>query len=188
MAAITSQSEAQEWYKIVTNWPDYWANFQRNYQGLLAQSSYIVTKHPEMRAEYEKKVDEGSRLYQRLLGVDQTVNSIKNTWGEFTGWLKGAVGLKGLDAIPVLIGAAAAAALIVSVNQWLMSIATQARRIELMKDLESKGTSPAEAARIASQYGGGSGSIFGVDLKWVLIGGAALLLLPVILPLLRGSR
>lgn len=188
MPAITTQSEAQEWYKIVTNWPQYWDNFQRNYRGLLAQSNYITTKHPEMRGEYDKLVDSGSKMYQRMLAVDQTVNAIKNTWGEFTGWLKGAVGLQGLGFIPVAIGAAAAASLIYSVSLWIRDASQHARKLELMKDLEAKGMSPGQAANEASKFtGSGDGTLFGIDIKWLVIGGIALMVLPSIIPMLRKS-
>lgn len=190
MPAITTQTEAQEWYKIVTNWPEYWGNFQRNYQGLLAQSNYIVTKHPEMRAEYDKLVNSGSEMYQRMLAVNRTVNTIKNTWGEFTDWLRGAVGLQGdgLGLIPVAIGAAAAASLIYSVSLWIRDVSQHARKLELMKDLESKGMSPAQAASEAAKFtGSGDGTFFGIDIKWLVIGGIALMILPTIIPMLRKS-
>lgn len=188
MPAITTQSEAQEWYKIVTNWPQYWDNFQRNYRGLLAQSNYIATKHPEMRAEYDKLVNSGSKLYQRMLAVDQTVNTIKNTWSEFTGWVKGTVGLQGLGFIPVAIGAASAVALIISVGLWIRDALQHARTLELMKDLEAKGMPPAQAADVASKFpGSGTGTLFGINIKWLIIGGIALMVLPTIIPMLRKS-
>lgn len=190
MGAIVSQQEAQEWYKIVTNWPDYWNNFQRNFQGLLAQSNYITSKHPELLPEYEKLVRDGSQMYNRLLAVNESVSSIKNAWGEFTGWLKGNMGLSGnLDAIPVVIGAASAATLIYSVALWLREASEHARKIELMKNLEAKGVSPSEAAKMAGDFGSKTtGTLFGIPVKWLLIGAGVLLVVPVILPMIKGKR
>jgi hypothetical protein len=193
MAEIATQQEAQSWYSVVTDFPNYWENLQKNFQGLLAQSDYIVTKHPEIRAQYDQMVREGSALFQKMYNLNEAVNSIKSNWDAFTGWLKGAVGMSGLGILPVIplaIGAAAAASTLYLVGQWLTKAAEMAKRIDLYKSEEAKGLSPQQAAANVDLVLGkpSAGSLFGIPIKWLLIGGIALFVLPVILPMLKGKR
>lgn len=190
MAQIATQQEAQSWYSVVTDFPNYWVNLQKNFQGLLAQSDYIITKHPELRAQYDQMVREGSELYQRMFNLNETVNSIKSNWNAFTGWLQSAVGMSGLGILPVIpvaIGAAAAASTLYLVGQWLSKAAEMAKRIDLYKSEEAKGLSPQQAAANVDMVLGkpSEGTFFGLPIKWLVIGGIALFALPVILPMFR---
>jgi hypothetical protein len=193
MAAIATQQEAQSWYSVITDFPRYWENMQKNFQGLLAQSEYITTKHPELRDQYDKMVRDGSELYQKMYNINQTVSTIKNSWNVFTDWLQGAVGMSGLGilpAIPIAISAAAAASTIYLVGQWLTKAAEMAKRIELYKSEEEKGASPEQAALVVDRVLGkpSEGTFFGFPVKWLVIGGIALFALPVILPMLKGRK
>lgn len=193
MAQIATQQEAQSWYSVVTDFPNYWVNLQKNFQGLLAQSDYIVTKHPELRAQYDQMVREGSELYQRMFNLNETVNSIKSNWNAFTGWLQSAVGMSGLGILPVIpvaIGAAAAGSTLYLVGQWLTKAAEMAKRIDLYKSEEAKGATPEQAASVVDRVLGkpSAGTLFGLPIKWLVIGGIALFALPVILPMLKGRK
>lgn len=182
MAAIANQQEAQEWYKIVTDWPNYWQSLERNYVGLINQGQYIRDKHPEQLTEYNRMLEKGADIYSRARVINDSVNSIKSAWSEFTGWLKGTVGLSGLGVIPVAVSAVSAGALIYSIGAWLREAADFARRIEAQKQLEAQGKTPQEAADIVSKIPGmGTGDIFKQITKffpWIVIGGVALFILP----------
>ena len=186
MAQIATQQEAQSWYSVVTDFPNYWVNLQKNFQGLLAQSNYIVTKHPELRSQYDQMVREGSELYNRMNTLNETINSIKSNWNAFTGWLKSTVGMSGLGILPIIpvaIGAAAAGSTLYLVGQWLTKAAEMAKRIDLYKSEEAKGLSPQQAAANVDMVLGkpSSGSFFGIPIKMIMIGAAALLLIPLIM-------
>ena len=190
MAQIATQQEAQSWYSVITDFPSYWNNLQKNYQGLIAQADYIYTKHPELKTEYDKLLNEGGALYNKMAAINETVTGIKSNWNSFTSWLQSAVGINGLGilpAIPIAITAASAAGVIYSVAQWLTKNAELAARLNIFHEAEAKGATPAQAAQIANQTIGepSSGMFFGLPIKWLVIGGIALFALPVILPLLR---
>lgn len=190
---IATQQEAQSWYSVITDFPSYWDNLQKNYQGLIAQANYIYTKHPELKAEYDKLLNEGGALYNKMAAINETVTNIKSNWNAFTSWLQSAVGISGLGilpAIPIAISAAAAAGVIYSVAQWLTKNAELAARLDIFHAAEAKGATPAQASEIANRTIGvpSSGSFFGLPIKWLVIGGIALFALPVILPLLKGRK
>lgn len=190
MAEIATQQEAQSWYSVITDFPGYWDNLQKNYQGLIAQADYIYTKHPELKEEYDNLLNQGGDLYNKMSAINDTINSIKSSWSTFTNWLSGAVGLSSLGilpAIPIAIGAASAAGVIYAVSQWLTKNAELAARLNIFHDAEAKGSTPQQAAAIADQAIGPSsaGTVFGFPIKWIVIGGIALFVLPIILPLFK---
>lgn len=193
MAQIATQQEAQSWYSVITDFPGYWENMQRNFKGLLAQGGYIAAKHPEMRLQFDSMVREGAELYTKMAGIEKTIAAIKNSWGVFTGWLQGATGMSSLGVLPIIpiaITAAATGSTLYLVGQWLTKAAEMAKRIDLYKSEESKGLSPEQAASNVDRVLGkpSSGTIFGLPVKWLVIGAIALLALPTILPLLRGRK
>jgi hypothetical protein len=193
MAEISTQQEAQSWYSVITDFPNYWDNLQKNYQGLLAQADYIYKKHPELKSQYDSMVNEGSTLFNRMNAISNSIANIKSSWNNFTGWLKGAVGLSSLGILPVIplaIGAATAGGTLYLVGQWLTKAAEMAKRIDLYKSEEAKGLSPQQAASNVDLVLGKptSGSIFGIPIKWIFIGGIAIILLPSILPFLKGRK
>jgi hypothetical protein len=192
MATLQTQQEAIEWSKILTDWPNIWQSFQRNFQGLLAQSQYMQNKPADVRAEYDAMVRKGSELYQRMFEINASVEKIKGAWNTFTGWLKGVTGLSGLGilpAIPVLVSAAVAASVIYSAGAWLREASQYARKIETMKSLEAKGVAPAEAARAAGQMveTDAGPSLFGIPVKWILVGIVGLLVVPPVVKMFRGN-
>lgn len=193
MAAIATQQQAAEWYKIVTDWPNFWVNFQKNFQGLLAQSAW-VRRHPSLLPEYESNVRKGSELYNKLLAVNNSVNGIKSSWSTFTGWLQGTFGMSGLGilpAIPVAIGAATTISLIAGATFLLKSWSDLGARYLIIQQEEARGATPEQALRKALSIAGAPsepGTFFGINIKWALIAGAAILLLPVLMPLFKGKR
>lgn len=185
MAEINSQQEAVEWYKIVTDWPNYWNSVQRNFQGLLSQSSFIQTQSPQVRQWYDERVKRASSLYNKANAINLSVSRIRGAWGNFTGWLKGFTGMSSLGilpAIPLAITAAGAAATVYEIVTWLKESANDARTIELLKEARVQGLSPTQAKDILDKRESSSiGSIFSNIQKfipWILIGGAVILILP----------
>ena len=193
MAQIATQQDAQSWYSVITDFPNYWENLQKNFKGLLAQGGYIATKHPELRPQFDSMVRDGAELYKKMAGIEKTIATIKNSWGVFTGWLQGAVGMSGLGVLPIIpiaITAAATGSTLYLVGQWLTKAAEMAARIDMYKSEESKGLSPEQAASNVDRVLGkpSGGTIFGFPIKWLVIGAIALMAMPTILPLLKGRK
>lgn len=185
MAEINTQQEAVEWYKILSDWPNYWNSVQRNFQGLLAQSSFIQTQSPDIRKWYDERVRRASALYNKANAINLSVSRIKSAWNSFSGWVKGITGMSSLGilpAIPIAISAAGAAATIYEIVTWLKESANDARTIELLKEARSQGLTPTQAKDIIeNRKSGGIADIFGNIRKfipWILIGSAAILILP----------
>lgn len=190
--AIQSQSEAVQWYKVITDFPNYWNNLQKNFQALLAQSQYITEKHPELRPEYDRLVRTGSENYQKMYEINAAISGIKSRWSDFTSWLGDKFTLNGLGLVPIYIAisAASAAAVLYSVGKWLTETATFAQRVEESKRLEAQGMTPAQVnAAIATRYGTpDSGTLFGIPIKWVIGGALVLVFAPMVLNLLKPKR
>ena len=187
---IASQKEAQSWYSVITDFPNYLNNLQRNLQGLAAQSNYLSSKHPELIPSYKAMMTEGTGLNNKMLDINKTITGIKNSWSAFTGWLSNAVGMSGLGILPIIpvaIGAAAAGSTLYLVGQWLSKAAEMAARIDMYKSEEAKGSSPDQAALRVNQVLGepSGGKLFGLPIKWLVIGGIAIFILPVVLPLFK---
>lgn len=190
-AQIASPQEAQEWYKIITDFPGFFANYQNNYNGLVSQGNYIYTKHPEWKADYDALLNKSTDTYNKLFSINDSINSIKNNWSDFTGWLSGAVGLNSLGILPLIwagVSAAAAAAIIYEAGQLLGQMADRAARYNMAKDYEAKGMTPAQAAaQVKGVLGapGSSGTFLGLSYTVWAIGAAAVLLGPTLLKRLK---
>lgn len=194
MADTLSQNNAQSWYQWVLDFDKAWAAFQTNYQGLLAQADFVKS-HPELQATYASLVSRGQDLYNKLLGLKQTrdtvvnwLNGVSNTASEAYTWLKGVFGLSGLGflpAIPLAITLTVAAAAITAVTYWLTDAYKFAQQIDEARRLEATGMSPSQAASTAQGY---SSSVTG-NLATVVKYGAIIALIAIFgPPLLREIR
>lgn len=190
MSEVVTQQNAGEWYRIVSDWPNFWGNYDKNFRGLLAQAGWINSKHPELRAEYEEAIRKGAELYARLAKIDLSINSIKSGWHTFKSMV-GLAGLGILPAIPVAVSVAAAVSAIAAATYLLKNFAELGARYSLIQQGEASGLSPADASKRADSIVGApgtSGTIFGFPVKWLVIGAIALMALPVILPMLRKGK
>lgn len=190
-AQIASPQEAQQWYQIITDFPGFFDNYEKNYQGLISQGNYIYTYHPEWKADYDALLNKSTSTYNKLFSIRDSINSIKSQWESFTGWLSGAVGLSGLGILPLIwagVGAASAAAIIYEAGKLLSEMADRAARYNMAKDYESKGMTPTQAAaQVKGLLGapGSTGTFLGLSYTVWAIGAAALLLGPMLLKRLK---
>ncbi len=94
----------------------------------------------------------------------------------------------GLGIIPVLITIAVVAAAIAAATIWLTDAYKFSQRLKALQTAEDKGATPAQAAAIVNQTlgpPGSSGTIFGINVTWVMVGAGILILLPAIVPWIR---
>lgn len=161
---------------VLTDFPNYFNNFQTNYQALLAQSAYIYDKHPEMKPEYDKLITSASENYNKLVGIKNIVDKIENAGKTVSSWVKGAFGLSGLGVAPLIWGAISAAsayAVIASTASWLKDAKMFAQRLEFIKDKEAMGMSTKQAASEANAVFGEPDTqtkFFGIPVSYILGG------------------
>lgn len=182
-------SDAPSWSKFITDFDATKRLFDDNYRGLLAQRNFIVTKHPEELPVYNKMVNEAAghkATLDKLAAIKATVSGwLNSVRGIFASGLT-AIGLGELGFIPVIIGVAAAATALATIGYWIKDAYQFSRRLNELQRLEAQGISPAEASRIVDRTIGRTGaSFFGIDIKWLVIGGALLFFGPALFRLIK---
>lgn len=195
-------AEVQSWWKIITDFPGYWDSFNTNYQALLQQANYVYQYHPEMKAEVDKLVNDGSKLYAQLLSVKQAIDGINNTFSAagttVEGWLQSAgsfasdtydtvkswLGLSALGIVPIIwagMAVGTAAGILIAVGNWLTSVQATATRLNRIRELEASGLTPKQAS---SQVDGELGpaekesTFLGLPIKWLIVGAVLIVALP----------
>jgi hypothetical protein len=180
---------------ILTDFPNYFNNFQTNFQALLAQSNYIVTQHPELRSEYDDLVNRASIDYTKLANIKAGLDKIESAGTAVVDWVKGVFGFSGLGFVPIIIAgvsAVSAYAIIVSVANWLTDTKKFASKLEFIKSHEAQGYSPAQAAQAANAVYGeprDESLFFGLPVKWLIVGAVLIILGPPLIgAFTRGRR
>jgi hypothetical protein len=179
---------------VLTDFPNYFNNFQTNFQALLAQSNYIVTKHPELRTEYDSLVNTASENYTKLVNIKMGLDKIEAAGTAVVDWVKGVFGFSGLGFIPLIIAgvsAVSAYAIITSVANWLTDTKKFASKLEFIKDQEAKGYSPSQAAQAATSIYGepkDESLFFGLPVKWIIVGAVLIILGPPLINAFTGNR
>lgn len=179
--------------KVLTDFPNYFNNFLKNYQGLIAQGNYVYSRHPELKAEYDAVLNRGSKNYNDLYRIKSVIDSFKQKGKSIVDWIKGKIGLSdSLGIAPLIIAGISAASvfgMITAIGSWLKDTSVLAKRLEFLKDQEARGLSPSEAASLAERTFGkpGATSLFGNIQNLLLIGGA-IILLPYLFKMFGGKR
>lgn len=205
---------------VLTDFPNYFNNFQANFQGLLAQSGYAMAR-PVLRADYENLVRRASENYNKLNAIRETLDNLYATGTSIKEWITGGLASvqekaaqiftpsvpppvetvdeseesspwdeiePELSALPlVVIGAGAAMGIIIAVADWFKDVKIFSMKIEEQKRLESTGLTPKQASDIVEkQYPIATGmGLFGIPVKWLILGGLAVLFLPQILAMVK---
>lgn len=152
--------------------------FNTNYNGLLAQRGYIDSKHPELRAEYDQLVSAAQSHQKKLDALNRIKNSVVTWYQDF----KRFFGLGAIQIIPVAIGLGAAGGTLALIGSWIKDAYKFAQRLNELKRLEASGLSPQQASVVLERTLGKANVPFlGIDLKWIILGGIALLTLPALL-------
>jgi hypothetical protein len=222
MAEMTPK-DVQQWYQVITDFPNYYRNFTENYNAMVAQRDYVQSQHPELATEYIRLMEDGQKTYGKMQGLSQQIEAVKSVFARIGSsipdWLKeagafaykvtpigmatsayqtvkGWLGLSGLGVLPVIIwggiAAGTAVGVLVSVGNWLTETKTFAMRVEEAKRLEAQGLTPDQVTRTLTQRFGEPGSsgasIFGVPVKWIVIGAIGLIAAPTVISLIRSRR
>lgn len=204
MGALTV-ADVNQWYKVITDFPAYYQNFNLNLNALLAQGPYLRAKHPGMLPEYNQRVNNALKLRAQLETVRSAVEKMRSMWETVTSWLRNVTmtaeqkayetrptrGVDGLGILPVVwggIAAGAALGVLAAVGNWLTETKIFAARVEEAKRLEAAGRSPEEINEILKgRFGdpGTGGTFFGVPIKAIFYGILALAAIPFITQLMK---
>jgi len=194
MATELTASDRVEWGKFLSDFDQAWAAFNANYQALLKLAPYIYGKHPELKADYDSLVTEGSKNYNKLLSLKETRDKVRGWYTSAVDTAKEWFGFSGLGLAPiwVAISVGSAFALIYSVGQWVTSAYDFSRRTNELQRLEALGyTSEQAAAVMAKTYGSPSSGMFGDIAKaapWLVAGLVVVFLAPPLLKMIGGGR
>lgn len=181
--------DAPSWTKFVTDFDATKRLFDDNFAGLLASGNFIRSKHPEELPVYNKMVAEGQK-HQR------TLNTLANIKSTVSGWL-GTIGgffsrnnyFGDLGLVPVIWGIAAATTALAAIGYWVKDAFQFSRRLNELQRLEAQGISPGEASRIVNRTLGTTGArLFGIDIRWLIAGGALLFFGPALMRLLKARQ
>lgn len=204
-------AEAPDWSKFITDFDATNKMFNDNYQGLIAQGPYVVTRHPELMGEYDRMVaqakshkvtlDKLGRIKNTVSGWLSSIGAFFTTsgptdpgsswgwgggaWGGGSGF--GALEEDGLGIIPAVIwGVAAATAALAVIGKWIKDAYFFSRRLNELRRLEDSGLSPQAAAAVVDKAAGKVVGFLGLDFKWIVIGGVLLVFGPLIFRMLKG--
>lgn len=207
MANQLTAPEAESWYKVITDFPNYFSNFEINYNALRNQRDYVLSRRPELTDEYNSLMVEGDKRYQQLLALRENVGSVSNAFASagttITDWISEAknsvsswFGFGNLGIVPIIwagMAAGTAIGILSGVAVWLSNTANFASRIEEAKRLEAIGMAPEQVtATLNERYGEPGGESFlGIPtewLKWGAIGIGVIMLYPIVRDMFAKGR
>jgi hypothetical protein len=199
--ALPKESEANSWYKYITDFDALYRTFDDNYNALVSIGPE-VQRNPGIIPNYDKLVEDGAGYRQRLIELKATRDYIYS----WLAWLQSgasgvfsAVGLNGsrgrglgemgaLQMVPLAIFAAFVAAC----GYYLKDVYIAAQRWNVYQSELDKGRSPAQAVATANGLFPQSsifGSVFGNEtMTYVLLAGLAFLLGPAIIKAMTGGK
>ena len=208
--ATLEVTDAPSWTKFVTDFRPTKKVFDENYAALLQLRPYIDA-HPSERPEYDrlmfaavkhkKILDTLQSIYNTVSGWLSSVQTALKTSGTSSGWggtwgsgggfgeYADQVGAQGEDdalgLLPIVWGVATALAALAAIGYWVKDAYQFSRRLNELQRLEATGMSPADAARVVNKTIGSGNKFFGIDIKWLIIGGAMLIFGPTIIRMLK---
>lgn len=162
MAVDLNPADAQSWWSWVSNFDNTYAQFNANYNGLIAQAPYVKQSHPELLPQYTDLVNRGAAHAKTLAdlkatrdyvsswltwlqsGIQSGVNFVESNAQAAYDAAKAAlglgdIGLRGLGIAPVVvIGVAAAAAALVIIGYWIKDAFAFAQRLNALKAQEDR--------------------------------------------------
>lgn len=204
MAVQMSESDRARWASLIPSFSSSASQFSSEYAQLRSLAPYIRQRHPEMSASYDALIARGAQLEAQIANTRRGLADIQDAllaparvvgstasgvWGSIFGPPSGTKGEKTLGAAPIVVAVSVATVggLIFAIGNWVRESQRMKAILNETRRLEETGLSPDRAAAIArgsanaASAGGVFGSLFGVDMKWVLLGAAALFFLPSIL-------
>lgn len=201
MSVELNTADAPQWYKFVTDFDAAYGQFYDNYNALMNIGPWIQTKHPELLGTYNQLLQEGSdvayKLEQLKATRDYVYSWLQWAWsgvsdiGSFLSsgaqsaydYAKQALGLGAVPVAVVVVGIAAATAVIIAAESWIGRTYEFAQRTNFIMQQEATGVSPEQASALANNQFGAPPSNEFLGIPWTLLvwGAIAIFLGPPIL-------
>ena len=189
--ADLNASDVPKWAKFVTDFDNQYAAFSENYAALLSMRDWVYEKNPDIVPQYEKLIQDGAKhkkTLDQLKKVRDTVAKWLDGIKRITGILPGLGNMGALPLIPVAIGVGAASAALLTIGNWIKDAYFLAQNLNERRRLEEQGVPPAEAARLANQARPPARGLFGIDMRWLVIGAGLFLAWPYVSRALEDKR
>lgn len=184
-------SDVPKWAKFVTDFDNQYAAFNDNYAALLSMRDWVYEKNPDIIPQYEEMMEKGAAHKKTLDGLKKVRDTVAK-WldgiQKLTGMIPGLGSMGALPLIPVAISVGAASAALLTVGNWIKDAYFLAQNLNERRRLEAQGLPPAEAARLANQARPPSRGLFGIDMRWLVVGAGLFLAWPYVTRALENRR
>lgn len=183
MSILLQLADISKWQKVIPLFDKTWRDFNESYNTLVRQRGEIYKNHPSLVKDFDGLASRGADVFRQLGKLKDTRNTVVR-WLSKVGIGDGAQ-LNGLGAIPAVavgVGVVSFGAIVALTIKWLKDFATFNKKYTLAQKLIDDGVSPSQIPSIISKT---FNSSFGSNIKWIVIGGVALIALPTMLSLFR---
>jgi len=172
--AVSTQEELA-WYNVIGQFRQKAQDFEKMMKRLQSQKS-IAARDPQLAAEYSSMMNTAMNLQQKIKQIRDATDSVIK-------WLKGVFGFDGLGFVP-LIPIAVVVASLAAIGKWVKDAYIFSAKLDKVAALEKQGMSSREAISTVQSLTPTT-SLFGINTKWLVIGGLSLVLIPIVLPAVK---
>lgn len=173
--SIATRAEQVAWYDLIGRFRATAQQFEQLFARLVKQKS-IIAGHPSLAPQYNALLSTASTLQTKIVQTRDATNRV-------LGWLKGLFGFSGLGELGIvpLIPIAAVAVSVAAIGKWIKDAYVFSKKLDELRRLEARGVPPSQALRQVQSLTPASGvTLFGFNAKWLMLGGVALLVAPLV--------
>lgn len=172
---VATEQEKIAWYNVIGQFRRKVAEFEAMLAKLQSQKP-IAAKDPALADEY-------SALMNKATALQEKIKQIRDATSDAIDWIKGVFGFDGLGIVP-LIPIAVVAGAIAAIGYWIKDAYEFSKKLEKVEQLEKQGMPTGQAIDTANKLTSGP-SIFGISPKWLVYGGIALVMIPLVAPAVK---
>jgi len=172
---VATEQEKIAWYNVIGQFRQKVAEFEAMLEKLKSQKQ-IAASDPELAQEY-------SGLMNKAVALQDKIRQIRDATSDAIDWIKGVFGFDGLGIVP-LIPIAVVSASIATIGYWIKDAYEFSKKLEKVEQLEKQGMPTRQAIDTANRMTTGP-SIFGINPKWLVYGGIALVMVPIVAPAIK---
>lgn len=181
---IATEQEKVAWYNVLGQFRQKVAEFEAMLSRLQSQKK-IAAKDPKLAQQYSQVMNSATALQQKIRQIrDATAAVVDWFKGIFT--FDGATGDQSFGIVP-LIPIAVVAGSIAAISKWVKDAYVFSEKLDKVEQLEKQGIPTQQAINTVRDMDQPR-SLFGIDLKWIVIGGIALVVLPPVVRMLSNNN
>lgn len=175
---IATPEQEAAWYDVLGKFKQWAAQFEALVNKLESQK-HIAAKNPELTQEYNNYIRLASEIEDKIRSIKEATTSVVD-WFTGTFGFDGAQSLGFVPLIPIAVMIAAVAA----ISKFVSDAYVFSKKLDKVAELEQKGMPTSQAVSTVQDLTP-ERSILGFDPKWWVIGGIALVTLPVLIPAVK---